>query len=126
MIAAQKGKYEATKLLIKHKADINKITFGSIYNDISGRITALYFASRYGNTDIVRLLLENGVDTEIIQDTLHSATFYNYGNDEIGNLLIEHGATPLNSDQLQDILDNKLHWNCAAGNHTEIKRFLGL
>ena len=56
MYTAQQGRYEASKLLIEKKADMNR-------KDNYGW-TPLYYASWYNKTDIVNLLLENGAIDE--------------------------------------------------------------
>ena len=72
-----------TRSLINKGADVN-----------AGKVPPLITASFKSNTEIVRMLLENGADTEV--ENQHGVTPLHWaaekGNDDIAEMLIEHGA----------------------------------
>lgn len=65
--AAEKGRYETVKFLIGKGANVNAVGFeycigGNKYDEAG---TALHFAVDANNTEIAKLLLENGADVAI-------------------------------------------------------------
>ncbi|KAE8600758.1 hypothetical protein XENTR_v10013399 [Xenopus tropicalis] len=89
-LAVEGGHKEVVELLLKNKANINGPHSCSGWNP-------LHQASLMGRTDIILLLLENGVDKECEDDFGITPTFIasQYGKYESLNLLLLHGA---NSD----------------------------
>lgn len=83
--AIENRQLEVTDYLLNKGADIE-------IQD--GTKTPLMFASRYGNTDIVELLLDNGADVNSINDDRNTAFHYaaKYNNFEVLKLLYESGA----------------------------------
>jgi len=81
--AAVRGQYNVVGSLVRHGADLTR--FGG---------DALRAAAWKGFTDIVRLLLDNGVDVNSISDDAGTALVLatNEGHDEVAQLLIERGA----------------------------------
>lgn len=65
------GRREVIEYLLKAGADIDAIEYAGVESrcGASGLGTALHYATREGREDLVRLLLENGADTEV-RDTL--------------------------------------------------------
>ncbi len=93
MIASSAGQYDAVKLLLNHRADINAV-------DGLGN-TAFFYASRMGHIRVVKLLIEKGMDVNIKQTIfgMSALTLTAVSNDtEIAKLLIEHGADVNASD----------------------------
>ena len=117
MHTARTGRYEAAKLLIENKANVNIVKKMidkkmSLFNALEATskessdmigYTALNLASRFGHFDVVRLLLESGADPNLTGRDGYSPLEFavGRGNVEIENILLSHGAFPLNSHQLK-------------------------
>ena len=84
MIGSGKGHKEVVKLFIQH-GDIN-----INYQAVAG-ITALHLASRYGHIDIVRILLESGADSRVVDSEGMSPHDFasRYSHHDIVELLYE-------------------------------------
>jgi hypothetical protein len=89
-IAAFAQNAAATRALIAAGADVNELATASF-----AQVTPLGTAATFAATEIVRVLLNNGADTERTSDhgntPLHSAAAN--GNREIVELLLAHGAS---------------------------------
>ena len=55
----------------------------------------VWFVSKYGHEEIMRFLLENGIDPNAIFDGVNPTALFRAKNLEIGRLLLEYGADPL-------------------------------
>lgn len=113
VMAAQLGRLPAVKILIKHRADVNKGAFGS-------GTTPLANAATNGNLDIVNVLLQNGANPKQ-QDTygyapIHGAAMNN--NVSIMESLIQKGADINVQDKDGD---TPLHWAAQWGRVDAIK-----
>jgi ankyrin repeat protein len=89
-IAAFAHNADATRALLAAGADVNQLATASF-----AQVTPLGTAATFGATEVVRVLLEHGADTERTSDhgntPLHSAAAN--GNREIVELLLGNGAT---------------------------------
>ena len=85
--AARAGNLEGIKHYIKEGGDVNAL--GQMF-----QLSALSWSALHGQTEAVRLLIENGVDVNIKSGDgstpLHSAAFL--GRTEVAKLLLENGA----------------------------------
>lgn len=81
------GSLNFVLFLIKHKAKVNLLD--------DNRKTALHYASEYGYTDVVKLLIDSCASLNI-KDMNSERTALHYaavnGNEHIANLLISNGA----------------------------------
>lgn len=81
----------------------------------------LFFAAKYGQADVVKLLLKHGANVDIkdkYSTPLHIAILYDHT--DIVKLLLEHNADPNNKDNSKS---TPLHWAATTGN-TEITKLL--
>ena len=110
---------EELQRLLRAGADIN---IKDIYYD--GR-TCLMHSVKRKQFEATQMLLENGADTEIKDNNgdspLNMASFEGYT--KIEKLLLKHGATPLDRDERQKVLNKKLHSVCRA-DPGELKRLV--
>ena len=85
--AARTGNLQAIKRYIEEGGDINALDNGF-------RLSAMSWGALHGQTEIVQLLIENGVDVNIKSGDgatpLHSAAFL--GRVDVAKLLLENGA----------------------------------
>lgn len=104
--ACRNGKYKEVELLLKQNVNVNYKANNVNYKG-NDQWTALHFASRYGHTKIVKLLLANNASVNaqtILQDTaLHWSSHANADKIiilDIVKMLIDAGAdiTLMNSD----------------------------
>ena len=88
--AAFFGHPGAARILVEAGADVSAVAENPM------RVQPLHSAAAGSSTEIVRLLLERGADPNAAQASGHvplDAARQN-GDDELADLLIEHGATP--------------------------------
>jgi ankyrin repeat protein len=85
--AAREGDLQAIKHYIKEGGDVNAL--GKMF-----QLSAISWSALHGQTEAVRLLIENGADVNIKSGdgatALHSAAFL--GRSDIAKLLLENGA----------------------------------
>ena len=85
--AARTGNLQAIKRYIEEGKDINALDNGF-------RLSAMSWGALHGQTEVVQLLIENGVDVNIKSGdgatSLHSAAFL--GRVDVAKLLLENGA----------------------------------
>ncbi len=85
--AARAGNLQAIKRYIEEGKDINALDNGF-------RLSAMSWGTLHGQTEVVQLLIENGVDVNIKSGdgatSLHSAAFL--GRVDVAKLLLENGA----------------------------------
>ena len=64
--ASKVGFYDGVKTLLNYKADINKCTTGHWNHEtdefIGAYLYPIHYAAKYGHTEVLQLLLENGAD----------------------------------------------------------------
>ena len=109
--AAKKGDAVRVKSLLDAGIDANaKTNYGA---------TAITFAADRGHVEVVRTLLENGADVNVV-DSFYNATPLVWaaykGHLEIINLMIEHGADLSKPTPIQ--------WAAAGGNTEVVKTML--
>ena len=84
--AARNGDVDCAKVALQHGVDINIKYEGA---------TALHWAAWYGHDKVVKLLLDRGAKTDIV-DTLNGITALHYaaanGHDKVVELLLDRGA----------------------------------
>ena len=85
--AVELNEIKEVKRLIEEGANVNAV-------DEDG-MTALYWASRWGYSEIVKMLIEKGADVNVVDEyfretALHKASHYGYS--KIVKMLIEVGA----------------------------------
>jgi ankyrin repeat protein len=87
-LAAQNGAKEALLRLIAHKANINA------FSNLRGN--ALHFAIHGNHYDIVKILLENGIDVNKVNSSKATPFVWNgyIGNVKIAQLLLQYKANP--------------------------------
>jgi ankyrin repeat protein len=83
--AACHGTVEVVRVLLEHGADVN-----AREDDHS---TSLHTAAYYGTVEVVRVLLEHGADAEDSHGRTALQVASDEGDDDIMELLSEHGAT---------------------------------
>ena len=85
--AARTGNLQAIKRYIEEGGNINALDNGF-------RLSAMSWGALHGQTEVVQLLIENGVDVNIKSGDgatpLHSAAFL--GRVDVAKLLLENGA----------------------------------
>ncbi|KAJ6517615.1 hypothetical protein DFH09DRAFT_1332314 [Mycena vulgaris] len=111
--ATHHNDYILARFLIQHNANVHAL--GGTGH------TALYTAASLGHLEIIRLLVENGADTNAKGGIALIAAARN-GHYEAVRLLIAHGAE-VNPTGLENRGVTALHV-AAAGGHDEIARFL--
>ncbi|ANB50636.1 hypothetical protein [Powai lake megavirus] len=114
-LAVLKKDITITKLIINHIKNINSRT-------IQGS-SALHFACSFQIFEIVKILLENGADQNIIElEYDFQPIFYSViQNDvEISKILIDYGADP----NYQDYLGNTIIHYCIMDDHIEILDYI--
>jgi len=111
LLTMEKQRFDLAKQFIDAGVDVNyRYTLSKNYAD---GMTPLLYASKWGNFDIVKLLVEKGANINIQAvngDTAISLARKN-NNDKIYNYLTEHGAVEFeNNIQLQNnsIADNQI------------------
>jgi uncharacterized protein len=96
-VASMLGDYNHVKRYIKKEANVNVLYH---HENRKLKLSPLIVAVISNHIDIVSLLLENGADINLSDNTkrcpLHYAAIY--GHIELVNLLLENGADPLKTD----------------------------
>jgi hypothetical protein len=89
--------------------------------DVSRREMALRYAAGYGQREIVRFLLDRGVQVDAHSGDGETALFYAVLGNHIAvvRLLLEHGARPGARSQHGDIVDAAL-WKAAHGGQSDL------
>ena len=98
--AILQGETETVKTLIKEGEDVNEYWYYREDNPFwSIGYTPLELATRLGDLDIMRLLLDNGAETDrLIEGGIVTRSILGYAkNIEIAQLLLDHGADPAES-----------------------------
>ena len=116
-LAAFFGRPEAVGLLLERGAETDAVAKNPM------RVTALHSAAAARATGIVRMLLDNGADTNAQQErgftALHAAA--QHGDAELAELLLSHGARrELAKDDGETPADT-----AAANGHPELAALLG-
>lgn len=118
-LAARRGHIQAVKLLLDH---------GALPTPKLARHAPLLFVAEHGPSDIARLLLERGADTEVSYTgglrPLHEAA--HGGQLEVAKLLIDHGANLHAVSEVYWLAKghvNAVYW-AARGCHTSIVELL--
>jgi hypothetical protein len=115
LLAMTKQRYDLAKQFIKAGVDVNyRYPLARNYAD---GMTALLYASKWNNLEIVKMLIENGADMNVreINGNTALALAQANGNKEISNFLIEHGAietfgnnnSSMQNTGISDILENR-------------------
>jgi len=114
LLSMEKQRFDLAKQFIETGDNVN-YRYLSSKNHADG-MTSLLYASKWGNFEIVKLLVENGADINIQAvngDTALSIARKN-NNEKICNYLIEHGAyelrniMPLQNNGIVDMMDNQI------------------
>jgi ankyrin repeat protein len=112
LLTMERQRFDLAKQFIEAGADVN-YRYPLTKNDADGMAPLLY-ASKWGNFEIVKLLVEKGANINIKAvngDTALSIARKN-NNDEIYNYLTEHGATEIGSSNIplqnNGIADNQI------------------
>jgi len=120
LLTMEKQRFDLAKQFIEAGVDVN-YRYSLTRNDADG-MTPLLYASKWGNLEIVKLLVEKGAIINIKAvngDTALSLARKN-NNDEISNYLTEHGATEISNNNLplqnKGIADNQV-FNFQGGSY---------
>jgi ankyrin repeat protein len=102
LFAVNRGRVDATRVLLAHKADPNHPGAFNNGGGYSSILPPIYFAiQNYNSIEILKLLLDAGANTEAdfgrIEGPLSTAIGYN--NVEAVRLLLQHGANPNRPDK---------------------------
>ncbi|CAL1296048.1 unnamed protein product [Larinioides sclopetarius] len=108
-IACQQGHTEVVKVLIKHKANVDKMT-----NAQHDKLTPLMFASQKGHLDVVKLLIEHGAQVEMKDKKQRTALTHAVinGHAHVTSYLLRLGANPNSTDSSGNTL---VHYAAAYG-----------
>lgn len=108
IVAIEKGFLTTIQQLINYGANVNNMD-----------ISPLHYACKLGNIEIVQLLLGNGADINLINNSGNRPIYYacDLGNIELIKYLIEHGA---NFNDL-NIIDNLI--NAIDNNDIELLKY---
>ena len=91
----------------------------------NGSLSEIISTTNEGHLDVARLLLENGADPNINDETGDyddddkDSLLYKYtknGNEKVEKLLLKYGATPLSENDKQKILNERLLEVCDSKN----------
>ncbi|GIY73435.1 poly polymerase tankyrase [Caerostris extrusa] len=108
--SCQRGHTDVVKVLIKHKANVDKLT-----NAQHDKLTPLMFASQKGHLDVVKLLVEH--NAQIKQRTALTHAVIN-GHTHITSFLLRLGANPNATDTSGNTL---VHYAAAYGWYFSLK-----
>ena len=94
LLAMEKQKFDLAKQFIQAGVDVN-YSYPHAKNYADG-MTALLYASKYDNYELVRLLVERGAGVNVRDKSGSTALSYaqENGNSQISEFLIERGANP--------------------------------
>ncbi|KAF8788729.1 Poly [ADP-ribose] polymerase tankyrase like protein [Argiope bruennichi] len=108
-IACQQGHTDVVKVLIKHKANVDKMT-----NAQHDKLTPLMFASQKGHLDVVKLLIEHGAQVEMKDKKQRTALTHAVinGHAHVTSYLLRLGANPNSTDSSGNTL---VHYAAAYG-----------
>ncbi|MBN2891701.1 MAG: ankyrin repeat domain-containing protein [Bacteroidales bacterium] len=116
--AAMYGHFEAVKLLIEYKANINS-------KGAYGRTALIYASASSGSLEIVKLLIENGANIKAKNDAGENALFdlitREKANTEVADFLIEKG---ININLSIKSYGTALHWAAFCGRLNIVKLLL--
>jgi ankyrin repeat protein len=128
-LAAREARVDIVKWLILHGSPVNKPSAISTAGGcncsssggetVYGAETPLHVAN--GNTEIVKLLLENGASANVKNYKRHTPLMYSLGNPESVKLLLEHGANPKTATRDGQ---TALHWACESSANVDSIKFL--
>ena len=111
--AAESGDVNTVKILFKCSSE-------NCTEDNKCRFTPLTYAAWYGHVEVVRVLLEGGVNVDVAvafrQTALHVAAFN--GHLDVCRLLLDWGAKV---DHLDIWKDTPLHWTAWKGHLSVVK-----
>jgi len=120
LLTVERQRFDLAKQFIEAGADVN-YRYSLTRNDADG-MTPLLYASKWGNLEIVKLLVEKGANVNIkaVNGDTALAIARKNNNDEIYNYLAEHGATEIGSNNIplqnKGIADNQV-FNFQGGSY---------
>jgi ankyrin repeat protein len=100
LLTMQKKRFDLARQFVEDGVDVNYRY--SLTRDDADGMTALLYAAKWGNLEIVKLLVEKGANVNIKAvngDTVLSIA-RRYSNDEVYNYLAEHGATEIGNSNI--------------------------
>ncbi|GIY18397.1 poly polymerase tankyrase [Caerostris darwini] len=114
-LACQRGHTDVVKVLIKHKANVDKLT-----NAQHDKLTPLMFASQKGHLDVVKLLVEHNAQVEMKDKKQRTALTHGVinGHTHITSFLLRLGANPNATDTSGNTL---VHYAAAYGWYFSLK-----
>ncbi|KAG8179654.1 hypothetical protein JTE90_017793 [Oedothorax gibbosus] len=108
-IACQQGHTDVVRVLIRHKANVDKMT-----NAQHDKLTPLMLAAQKGHLDVVSLLIENNAQVEMKDKKQRTALTHAVinGHAHITSFLLRLGANPNSTDSSGNTL---VHYAAAYG-----------
>ncbi|GFR16104.1 poly polymerase tankyrase [Trichonephila clavata] len=108
-IACQEGHTDVVRVLIRHKANVDKMT-----NAQHDKLTPLMFASQKGHLEVVKLLIEHNAQVEMKDKKQRTALTHAVinGHAHVTSYLLRLGANPNSTDSSGNTL---VHYAAAYG-----------
>ncbi|GFT42008.1 poly polymerase tankyrase [Nephila pilipes] len=108
-IACQEGHTDVVRVLIRHKANVDKMT-----NAQHDKLTPLMFASQKGHLEVVKLLIEHNAQVEMKDKKQRTALTHAVinGHAHVTSYLLRLGANPNSTDSSGNAL---VHYAAAYG-----------